>query len=179
MAEDYHPFLWDFCDNCENYIDKDKFGPPPGGGGGGGCPILYTFNGTKYIEEGLLDIHDINGIDRTCFHTLQTAPYPLNNKIYLKITEHPKTISYIDHVRLYGRLENGQWVSLHLKSAIHSSKVEVGSILKHSDDLKVTTLGEEHNNGISETIDLKFNLKGAKSFLEFIFIIEGNNVIIK
>ena len=28
------------CDTCENYIDKDKFGPPPGGGG---CPILYIF----------------------------------------------------------------------------------------------------------------------------------------
>lgn len=177
MYEDYNPFIIEFCDTCENLIDKDEFGPPPGGGGG--CPILYTFNGTRYIEEGLLDIHDINGNDRTYFHPLQTAPYPLNNKIHLKLTEHPKTISTIDQVRLYGRLENGQWVSLRLKSAIHSTIGEVRSVLKHSDDLKVTTLGEDHNNGISEFIDLEFNLKGAKSFLEFVFIIEGNNEIVK
>lgn len=179
MYYSWHPFLWDFCDNCEYYIDEDKFGPPPGGGGGGGCPILYAFNGIEYIEEGLLDIHDIDGIDRTYIHTLQTTPYPLNNKIYLQLTEHPKTISYIDHVRLYGKLENGQWVSLHLKSAIHSTIGEVRNLLQHSDDLRVTELGEEHNNGISETINLEFVMKRETNFLEFIFIIEGNNVIIK
>jgi len=177
MSEYWHPFIQDFCDNCENYIDKDKFGAPPGGGGG--CPILYTFNGTEYIEEGLLDIHDIDGIDRTYIHTLQTAPYPLNNKINLQLTEHPKTISDIDHVRLYGRLENGQWVSLQLKSAIHSTIGEVKNQLKHSDDLRVTELGEEHNNGISETIDLEFVMERDTDFLEFIFIIEGNNIMIK
>ena len=179
MYSGYHPLLYDFCDNCENYIDKDKYGPPPGGGGGGGCPVLYTFNGTEYIEEGLLDIHDIDAIDRTYIHTLQTAPYPLNNKIYLQLIEHPKTISYIDHVRLYGRLENGQWVSLHLKSAIHSTIGEVRKLLQHSDDLRVTELGEEHNNGISETINLEFVMERETDFLEFIFIIEGNNAFIK
>jgi len=179
MYGGWHLLIYDFCDSCENSINKDKYGPPPGGGGGGGCPILYTFNGTEYIEEGLLDIHDIDGIDRTYIHTLQTTPYPLNNKIYLQLTEHPKTISYIDHVRLYGRLENGQWVSLHLKSAIHSTIGEVRNLLRHSDDLRVTELGEEHNNGISETIDLEFVMERDTDFLEFIFIIEGNNVIIK
>lgn len=179
MYEEFNPFIYDFCDTCENRIDKDEFGDPPGGGGGGGCPILYTFNGTRYIEEGLLDIHDINGIDRTYVHTLQITPYPLKNKIKLQLSEHPKTISDIDHVRLYGKLENGQWVSLHLQSAIHSTLGKVRSLLRKSDDLKVTTLGKEHNNGISETIDLEFILKGAKNFLEFIFIIEGNNMIIK
>lgn len=144
-----------------------------------GAQSCIFFNGTEYIEEGLLDIHDIDGIDRTYIHTLQTAPYPLNNKIYLQLTEHPKTISDIDHVRLYGRLENGQWVFLRLKSAIHSIIGEVRKLLQHSDDLRVKELGADHNNGISEMIDLEFVMERDTDFLEFIFIIEGNNVFIK
>ena len=179
MTAIWTPGVWDFCDNCENYIDKEEFGSPPPPPGGGGCPILYTFNGAEYIEEGLLDIHDIDGIDRTYIHTLQTVPFPLNHKINLQLIEHPKTISDIDHVRLYGRLENGQWVSLRLKSAIHSSMGEVRKLLQYSDDLRVTELGEEYNNGISEFINLEFHMNRETDFLEFIFIIEGNNMIIK
>jgi len=29
-----------------------------GGGGEGGWPILFTFNGDEYLQEGLLNIHD-------------------------------------------------------------------------------------------------------------------------
>lgn len=121
-----------FCNTMKNLVDRDFYGPAPGGGG---CPILYIFNGIEYIEEGLLDIHNINGIDRTYIQTLQTTPYPLNNKIYLQLTEHPKTISYIDILRLYGRLENGQWISLHQKSAIHSTMGEVRKLSWFSDEV--------------------------------------------
>ncbi|MHA2009665.1 MAG: hypothetical protein ACXABO_14380 [Promethearchaeota archaeon] len=170
----------EFCGTCVSRVDPAEFAGPPGSPPpGGGCPILYTYNGTEYIEEGLLDIHDIDGIDRTYIHFLLTAPYPLNNKILLRLTEHPQTFSDIDQVRLYGKLENGLWVSLHLKSAFHSSIGEVGNLLQYSDDLRVTELGADYNNGVSDSIDLEFATESDANFLEFQFIIEGNNVIIK
>jgi len=173
-------FMTGFGTHCRNLIDRDKFGsPPPPPPPGGGCPFLYVFDGTEYIEEGLLDIHDINGVDKINIHRIQTTPFPLKNKIYLQLTEHTKTISHIDNVRLYGRLENGQWISLHLKSAIHSTMGEVRKLLWFSDDLRIETLGAEYNNGISETINLEFAMESDTNFLEFLFIIEGNNMIIK
>jgi len=185
MYSAWHIFTMDFCQGCESDFDKDKYGPPypppppPPGGGGGGCPFLSVFDGTEYIGEGLLDIHDITGIDKVFIHTLDTSPSQLNNKVHLRLTEHPQTISDIDHIRLYGRLENGQWVSLQLKSAIHSTKGEVRKLLQFSDDLRVEELGADHNNGVSETIDLEFITDGEINFLEFRFIIEGNNYIVK
>jgi hypothetical protein len=175
MTASWHPFVWDFCDSCENQIDKDKFGSPPSSG----CPILYTFNGTEYVQEGLLDIHDTEGKDKTNIHMLSIIPYPVKNKIHLRLSEHPKTISYIDHVRLYGRLKDGHWIGLHLDYAIHSSKGEITNRLKHSDDLRVEQLGAEYNNGISENINLKFKIRKSIEITEFIFVIEGNNEIIK
>lgn len=175
-----HPLQTDFCDICENSIDPTKFDPPPPPPpGGGGCPFLYVFDGTEYIGEGLLDIHDVTGIDKVYIHTLQTSPSQVNSKIILRLSEHPQTISDIDNVRLYGRLENGQWVSLHLKSAIHSTIGEVRKLLWFSDDLKVEELGADYNNGVSETIDLEFDTNGESNFLEFRFVIEGNNMLIK
>ena len=138
--------------------------------------FVLVFNGTEYIEEGLLDIHDIDGDDKVYIHSVQTSIQPFKNKIYLRLTEHPQTISNIDNVRLYGRLENGQWVSLHLKSAIHSNRGEVRKLLWFSDDLKVEELGANHNNGVSETIDLEFTMESESNFLEFSFTIEGNKV---
>lgn len=178
MASAWHPLISDFCDDCENSIDKDKFGPPPSSGGGG-CPILYTYDGTRYIEEGLLDIHDINGIDKTYVHILQNTPHQVKDKIFLQLKEHNKTISHIDHLRLYGRLENGEWVLLELKSAIHSSLGDVKNLLEYSDDIKVTEIGADINGGISETIDLEFHIQNRMNYIEFFFLIEGNNVIIK
>ncbi|KKN53036.1 hypothetical protein LCGC14_0606660 [marine sediment metagenome] len=175
-------FMTGFSTHCRNLIDRDYHGappPPPPPPGGGGCPFLSVFDGIEYIGEGLLDIHDATGVDKVIIHTLQTTPSQINNKIHIRLTEHPKTISHIDNVRLYGRLENGQWVSLHLKSAIHSATGEVRKLLWFSDDLKIKELGADHNNGVSETIDLEFVTDGEITFLEFRLIIEGNNLIIK
>ncbi|MEJ2252259.1 MAG: hypothetical protein P8Y97_21675, partial [Candidatus Lokiarchaeota archaeon] len=75
-------------------------------GGGSGCPYLSVYDGSKYVNEGLLNIHDLNGIEITTNHTLITKPEPVNGQYLLKLTEYPKTISYIDHVQLQGRLGN-------------------------------------------------------------------------
>ena len=169
-----------FCGTMKNLVDRELYGTvPPPPGGGGGCPFLCVFDGTEYKTEGLLDIHDITGVDKVVIHTLQTTPSQVKNKVYLRLTEHHKTISHIDNIRLYGRLENGQWVSLHLKSAIHSARGEVRKLLWFSDDIRIDALGADHNDGISETINLEFAMESETNFLEFRFIIEGNNLRIK
>ncbi|HEA70732.1 hypothetical protein LCGC14_0505470 [marine sediment metagenome] len=150
-----------------------------GGGGGGGCPILSVYDGAEYIDEGLLDIHNIDGIDVETNHTLITTPGPVENRYFLRLTEHPKTISHIDQVQLLGRLSNGNLIPLQLSSAVHSTFGQVRSELRFSDDKRVDVLGADHTDGDSEFIDLQFIADSNKDFTEFILAIEGNNIIIK
>ena len=145
----------------------------------GGCPFLSVFDGEEYIEEGLLNIHNPNGTDVVTNHTLFTTPKAVNHQYLLRLIEHPKTISHIDNVQLWGKLPNGQTVQLHLGSAVHSALGQVKWALLHSDDERVDILGADHNKGSSEFIDLEFNAPAHTNFIEFIFIIEGNNMIIK
>lgn len=148
-------------------------------GGGGGCPILSVFDGEAYVEEGLLDIHNPDGIDVITHHSLIAIPEPIANRYLLKLTEHHKTISHIDQVKFYGRIPNGKLIPLYLSSATHSSLGEVRWELWISDDIRVDELGADHNEGISEFITLEFIAPAHKKFIEFIFVIEGNNAIVK
>jgi len=198
LADDYYaPYQWTL--NTLNYangplqimcVAYDRFGQYStytititvlngGGGGGGGCPILSVYNGTKYIEEGLLDIHNIEGIDIVSVHDLTSRPEKVNNRYLLRLTEHPKTISHLDMVEFYGRLPDGLLVSLSLKSAVHSSLGNVKQNLKSSDDVRIDLLGADHNDGISEYIDLEFDAPKEQNFVGFIFVIEGYNYIVK
>lgn len=146
-----------------------------GGGGGGGCPILFVYDGEEYIEEGLLNIHNPDGIDVVANHTIITTPGEVNHRYLIRLTEHNKTISHIDQVQLKGRLPNGNLVPLNLFSAVHSSFGEVKWMVHSRDDNRVKVLGGDHNDGNSEFIDLQFNAPGHSNFIEFIFFIEGNN----
>lgn len=150
-----------------------------GGGGGGGCPILSVYDGEGYYDEGLLDIHDPNGIDQITSQSLRIIPEAIKNRYLLRLTEHPKTISHLDKVEFYGRLANGQLVSLSLKSAVHSSLRNVKQMLMSSDDVRVDILGADHNDGISQYIDLEFEALNDQNFIGFEFVIEGHNVIVK
>ena len=51
--------------------------------------------------------------------------------------------------------------------------------LLFSDDMKIRTLGANLNNGISESIDLKFSVKPIQGLKvrNYLFLIEGNNPI--
>ncbi len=149
------------------------------GGGGGGCPILSVYNGSEFIDEGLLDIHNSDGIDVVTVHELVTEPKFVKKSCFLRLTEHPLTISHIDKVELYGRLSNGSLVPLALKTALHSSLGNVLPELKFSDDNRVDVLGAIHNNGTSEFIDIEFKSLPNQVFSGFTFIIEGHNYIIK
>jgi hypothetical protein len=157
-------------------VGKEYVGGDPGGGG---CPILYVFDGEEYVEEGLLNIHNPNGTDVTAFHTLRTTPQAVHNTLMLRLVEHPQTHSYIDQVKLYAELENGQLIELKLASATHSEYGNVLPQLIFSDDWKTDTLGANLNNGTSQSIDLKFKLPPNIEVESFVFQIEGNNMLAK
>lgn len=149
-------------------------------GGGGGCPILYVYNGTEYVSEGLLDIHNPDGTDIVANHTLITTPKRVRTKYLVRLTEHPQTISHIDQVRLFAILQDKTTIPLPLVSAIHSEHGSVLLQLLFSDDLKTDTLGANWNNGTSQSIELKFlALPPNIRALGFVFQIEGNNPLIK
>ena len=150
------------------------------GGGGGGCPILSVFNGEEYIEEGLLDIHvEEGGDDIIREYQLIINPEPVKGKYLLRLTEHHKTHSYIDQVQFMAKLENGKEIFLPLVSAIHSDDGNVKRELSFSDDFKTDIIGADLNEGSSEYIDLAFVALPGLKIVEFTFIIEGHNYIVK
>lgn len=147
--------------------------------GGGGCPILYVWNGSEYACEGLLDIHNPDGVDVTTNHTLVTTPAWVNGGYPLRLVEHPQTISHIDQVKLYAILADGRVIKLPLIWAWHSEYGNVLPQLLFSDDCKVDEVGANWNNGISQSIDLKFATPPNINAVALVFQIEGNNIIAK
>jgi hypothetical protein len=163
-------------------LDRLRLAYTSSGGGGGGCPILYVFDGSEYVEQCLLDIHNPEGLDVLREQTLATEPEKVKNKYLLRLVEHPQTHSYIDQVQLFALLEDQTTIQLPLMSAVHSEYGNVLPKLLRSDDQKTETLGAEHNNGISQSIDLKFKAPKALERLNviaLIFMLEGNNYCYK
>ena len=149
--------------------------PSDGGNPPGGCPILSVYSGTGYAEEGLLDIHNPDGIDQIASHVLIHTPEPVENRYLLRLTEHPQTYSHLDQVQLFAMLTNGTEIKLPLASAIHSEDGNVKQELLLSDDVRAVMLGEDWNNGTSQYIDLKFVAPDELEIETFTFIIEGHN----
>lgn len=148
-------------------------------GGGGGCPYLSVYDGTTYKEEGLLYVHNPEGIDVIASHILKTEPVIVNNRLLLRLTEHEVTITHIDNVKFFGELANGQLIALPLISAEHSELGQVRRFLRKSDDSRVDLLGANHNNGVSQFVDLEYFAPRHLNFVDYLFKIEGYNVIIK
>jgi hypothetical protein len=156
---------------CDLYI---------GNGGGGGCPTLFAWNGTNYACEGLLDIHNPEGVDMICENTLVSTPQRVNGAYLFRLVEHPKTHSFIDQVKLYATLEDETMIELPLIHAWHSEDGNVLPQLLFSDECKTDTLGADLNNGTSESIDLKFASPSPNlETIGFVFQIEGNNMLPK
>jgi len=138
-----------------------------GGGGGGGCPTLFVWNGTSYVEEGVLDIHAES--DVTVQHQIQNI-LVLENGVYkLQLKELDNYTSHIDQVKLYAVDNQGEWHLCPLTYAYHNELGKVTWKLRFDDsnrvDLKPT-----------ETIDLKFAPSIAYSETAyFIFEINGYN----
>ena len=134
-----------------------------------GCPILSVFDGSNYVTEGLLDIHNPDGIDLVYDHTLITEPAWTKGTYQFRLTEHPQTHSYIDQVKLYVMLEDGAEIKLLLIHAWHSEHGNVLPQLLRSDDVRTDT-------SANQTIDLKFvALPPNAEVTEFVFQIEGHN----
>jgi len=148
--------------------------------GGGGCPFLEVWDGGDYVDEGLLNIHNAEGVDVTYEHTLMTVPEAVNGAYEFRLIEHPKTISDIDQVQLCAIFEDGTVEEFPLISARHSEDGNVLNLLLKSDDCRVEERGADHNGGTSQSIDLKFAGLGPRAEpVAFIFTIEGNNMIVK
>ena len=147
---------------------------------GGGCPFLEVWDGSEYVGEGYLNIHNAEGVDVTYEHVLMTVPESVNGAYEFRLIEHPKTISNIDQVQLHAILEDGTVKELHLISAQHSEDGNVLNLLLKSDDRRVEEKGADHNGGTSQSIGLRFAALGLHTEpVAFIFRIEGYNMYVK
>jgi hypothetical protein len=88
----------------------DVINPPAG------CPNLLVWNGTAFVDQGLLNIHNLvnpdSDVDRA--FTLNTTPALIDDSWYgLELYEHPPgynvSHSWINQVMLYAVDTNGVW----------------------------------------------------------------------
>jgi len=140
-------------------------------GGPDTCPTLLTWNGTGYVDYGVIHIHNHSGED--VIREVNIAKEDLaveNRKVKIRLREGWEGLNFseseIDQVRLYATNEDGKLKLCPLLSAEHSSLGDVLEEIKASDDVKVQTL-------LLETIDLTFKVQ--EDVQGFTFMIEGCN----
>ncbi len=104
------------------------------GGGGGGCPTLFSWNGSAFVKEALLDIHSDQ--DVTVDYTLEHL-MPVDGLCILQLRELDNFTSHIDYVKLYAVDENGNWYKCSLIFAWHSQLRLVTTELLYDDSTRV------------------------------------------
>ena len=135
------------------------------GGGGGGCPTLFVWDGSRYVEEALLDIHADS--DVTLQHTIGQTLVPDKNFYKLSLRELDEFTSHIDHVKLYVVDSDGEMHEIHLTKAFHGEVGDVKELLLHDDESRVDLTPKQ-------TIDLTFTVPRVTE-TAFIFEINGYN----
>jgi len=145
---------------------------PNGGGGGESCPTLFVWNGSGYVDYGIIDIHNPSGEDVVREVSVQSEDVSISNyKARFRLREGWEGLSYsesvIDQVKLYAIGNDGNRHLCPLISAEHSRLGNVLPQLLLSDDYRAQML-------LLETVDLTFvvpwqNIQG------FTFAIEGCN----
>jgi hypothetical protein len=153
---------------CHVYVENG----PGGGGGHETCPTLFTWNGTDYMDYGVIPIHDPTGEDMVTEVPVLAEDVDISNsKAKFRLREGWPGLEFsesvIDQVKLYAVNEEGEQNLCPLISAEHSRLGNVLPQLLFSDDVRVET-------HVLETIDLAFvvphrNVEG------FTFVIEGCN----
>lgn len=146
-------------------------------GGGGGvepCPTLFTWNGTAWIDYGVIDIHDPSGEDIVREVPVQAEDVGLSgNKVTFRLREGWPGLEFsesvIDQVQLYAVDGDENRRLCQLISAEHSTLGKVLPQLLKSDDVKAKML-------LLETIDLTFVVP-YPNVQDFTFVIEGNNIL--
>ena len=146
----------------------------------GGCPNLLVWNGTNFVDEGVLPIHNINNPDADIVysHLLETTPQTLGDRWYLlKLSEiaqgYNDSHSYIDHVSSQVLDIVGSPYDSQLVVAWHSRLGNVLLELSSSDDVWAETYkGDE----ITLVFRIQWKPEAASSF---VFQIEGHNPFYK
>ncbi len=161
MEDDIVPHIW--------YLYREYVGSPPGGGG---CPTLLVWNEDKYLDYGVIDIHDSNGADVTREVSIQAEDVSLENrKAQLRLREGWPGLRFsesnLDQVKLYAVDYLGNHYKCPLIRAEFCSSENVLPQLLISDDRKIHV-------SLLETIDLSFAVPQTE-IERFLFVLEGNN----
>jgi len=169
-----------YCNPITVTMDSDHdlkayFIPSSGAAGGGQCPTLFVWNGTAYVDYGVMNIHNPTGEDVIREVPIQAEDVGISNhKALFRLREGWEGLNFsesvIDQVKLYALDNDGNRYLCSLTSAEHSSSGNVLPQLLRSDEWKVQTL-------LLETIDLTFVVLPHQSIQSFTFVIEGCNVI--
>lgn len=146
----------------------------------GGCPNLLVWNGTNFVDEGVLPIHNVDNLDADIIysHLLKTIPKTSMNHYYLlKLSEialgYNDSHSYIDHVSLQVLDTVGIPRDFQLVVAWHSRLGNVLLELSLSDDIWTETYkGDE----IILVFWMRWKPEAASGF---VFQIEGRNPFYK
>jgi hypothetical protein len=166
-------------DNITVTMDSDHtldayFSVSGGGDGGGGepCPTLFVWNGSAYVDYGVIDIHNPSGEDVVREVPVQSEDVSISNyKAKFRLREGWEGLNFsesvIDQVKLYAVGKNGNRYLCPLIKATHSTLGKVLPQLLLSDDYRVQIL-------LLETIDLEFAVP-YKNVQGYTFTIEGCN----
>jgi hypothetical protein len=149
-----------------------KLGEGGSSGGGEPCPTLFVWNGSDYVDYGVIDIHNSTGEDVIREVLVQTEDVGINNrKVLFRLREGWLGLNFsesvIDQVKLYAINEDGKLKLCPLTSAVHSRLGDVREYVVSSDDYKAQIF-------LLETIDLTFKVREDSQ--GFVFVIEGCNM---
>jgi hypothetical protein len=156
-----------------NHILIAYFGPS-GGGNPEPCPYLFAWNGTNYLNYGIINIHNSSGQDVTREVPITKEDVSItNHKARFMLVEGWVGLNFsesvIDQVKLYAIDAYGHRLLCPLINATHSAQGCVLLPLLFSDNWKTQIL-------LLETIDLTFLMPYPQSWIQnYTFIIEGCN----
>ena len=140
---------------------------------GGGCPTLFVWNGSDYVDYGVINIHDVENDVVREVHVQAEDVSIAGYKVKFRLREGWEGLNYshslIDQVKLYAVDSEGNRYLCPLIKAKHIEQGRVLLNLLFSDDYRIDTY-------LMDTIDLTFKVPYPAGTIEnFTFIIEGHN----
>jgi parallel beta-helix repeat protein len=167
--------MW-LCDNPTTITMNSNHTLQPlfSSGGGGSdvpCPTLFAWNGTDYVDLGVIGIHGQEDVVNETFVAKGNVGVD-NYKAKFRLREGWPCLNYshseIDQVKLYAIINGERWLCP-LINAIHSELGNVYLQLLLSDDYRTDMY-------LLETIDVQFIVPYQTNKIQsYIFVIEGHN----
>jgi hypothetical protein len=142
--------------------------------GGDGCPTLFVWNGTAYVDYGVINIHNPTGEDVIREVSVKAEDVSINScKAKFRLREGWPGLNFsesvIDQVKLYAVDSQG---NRYLCPLVKAEQSRLGNVLPQliaSDDVKTQIL-------LLETIDLTFIVPYPTIQTQsYVFLIEGCN----